>query len=85
MPKKSTKKKTETKRKLSTYVIIETITIEQEIPAWSDEDALRKYQEMMDDKMNRFELTQEGCTSTSSTTTHIEIENLADDDSCDSE
>lgn len=85
MPKKSTKKKTETKRKLSTYVITETITIEQEIPAWSDEDALRKYQDMMNDQRNRFDLTQEGCTSTSSTMIDIEIENLADDDSCDSE
>lgn len=85
MPKKSTKKKTETKRKLSTYVITETITIEQEIPAWSDEDALQKYQDMMNDKQNRFDMTQEGCTSTSSTMIDIEIENLADDDSCDSE
>lgn len=79
---KSAAVQTKPKRKLQTYVITETITIEQEIPGWSEEDALEKYRATMDDHESRFILTTEGCTSTSSTTSEIEVENLGEAD-CD--
>lgn len=49
------------------YYVTHTITIVQEIPARSHDDAMEKMDAMMMDGDHRAALTEEGCTSTSST------------------
>jgi hypothetical protein len=68
------------KRKYQTYVVTETIVIEQEIIARSPDDALEKYNEMMKTDENRVALTKEGCTSSSTTSSEIDVEDIEEHD-----
>ena len=52
---------------MKTYIIKHLITIEQEIPARSKAEALRKYEAMMESAEARAAVTAEDCTSSSST------------------
>jgi hypothetical protein len=49
------------------YIIKHLIKIEQEIPARSKAEALRKYAAMIEDSEARAAVTAEDCTSSSST------------------
>jgi len=57
---------------MRTYIIKHLITIEQEIPARSKAEALRKYAAMLESAEARAAVTAEGCTSSSSTDWEIE-------------
>jgi hypothetical protein len=61
------------KAKLKSFYVRETIVVEQEVIARSREDALKTYEEMMQDDENRVILTREGATSSSSTTSEMEV------------
>lgn len=52
---------------MRTYIVKHVITIEQEIPARSKAEALRKYSAMIEDAEARAAVTAEDCTSSSST------------------
>ena len=58
---------------MKTYIIKHLITIEQEIPARSKAEALRKYKAMIEDAEARAAVTAEDCTSSSSTDWEIEV------------
>jgi hypothetical protein len=61
------------KAKLKSFYVRETIVVEQEVIARSEEDALKVYNEMMEDDKTRAILTRDGATSTSSTTSEAEV------------
>jgi hypothetical protein len=61
------------KAKLKSFYVRETIVVEQEVIARSREDALKTYEEMMENDENRVILTREGATSSSSTTSEMEV------------
>jgi hypothetical protein len=71
----SQKKKTKRKpsEKLDTFFILETIEIEQEVPARSYEHALELYEQMRRDPRANLAVTTEGVTSTSSTQVEREV------------
>jgi hypothetical protein len=56
-----------------TYVVIETIVIEQKIFARSEADALAQYEDMMNNAESRVIITTEGCTESSTTFSDIEV------------
>jgi hypothetical protein len=66
------------KKKYATYVVTETIVIEQKIFARSEEDALAQYEDMMNNDESRVILTTEGCTESSETSSEIEVETTDD-------
>lgn len=68
------------KKKYRTYVVTETIVIEQEIFARSEDHAMEQYADMMKDDESRVILTTEGCTSSSTTTSDIEVETKEEHD-----
>ncbi len=61
------------KAKLKSFYVRETIVVEQEVIARSEEDALKVYNGMMEDDKTRAILTRDGATSTSSTTSEAEV------------
>lgn len=67
-------------KKYSTYIITETIVIEQEVCARDYDHALEQYQKMMSEPKNRVALTTEGSTSSSNTTSEIDVETVEDHD-----
>jgi hypothetical protein len=66
------------KKKYATYVVTETIVIEQKIFARSEEDALAQYEDMMNNAESRVIITTEGCTESSETSSEIEVETIED-------
>lgn len=68
------------KPKYQTYHITETIHIHQQIFAKSKKDALRQYNEMMEDRENRYFLTCDGATDAGSTDTDIVVRTTKEQD-----
>jgi len=59
------------KKKIETYYVTHTITIVQEIPARSKDDAIEQMDAMMQDRHVRAALTKEDCTSSSTTSWEV--------------
>lgn len=58
---------------MKTFIVRHTIVIEQEVIARSRKDAEDKYNDTIEDNESRLILTQDGATSSSSTTSEIEV------------
>lgn len=65
-------KKQKKKSDIKTYYVTHTITIVQEIPARDEDEAVERMNEMMMNSDHRAALTEEGCTSSSTTDWEME-------------
>ena len=73
-------KKQKKKSDIKTYYVTHIITIVQEIPARDEEEAIERMNEMMMDGDHRAALTEEGCTSSSTTDWEMEARDAEEQD-----
>lgn len=73
-------KKQKKKSDIKTYYVTHIITIVQEIPARDEDEAIERMNEMMMDGDHRAALTEEGCTSSSTTNWEMEARDAEEQD-----
>ena len=73
-------KKQKKKSDIKTYYVTHIITIVQEIPARDEDEAIERMNEMMMDGDHRAALTEEVCTSSSTTDWEMEARDAEEQD-----